>query len=95
MRVLVGGLIAGVVLYFVPGLRSGPACLVAGGLSALILVLVGPRSVVERVGLLLCVALIAWVAGPRAARGESLLGHLAGWTAASAALAFYLRPTSD
>ncbi len=95
MRILVGGLIVGVILYFVPGLRSGPACLIAGWSAAFLLQQLGPRSIVEKVGLLLSVALIAWVAGPRAARDESLLQHLLGWTTASAALAFYLRPKPE
>ena len=95
MRILVGGLIAGVILYFIPGLRSGPACVLAGMLSAWLLLLAGPRSVAERVGLLLIVALIAWVAGPRASMGRSLLWYMAGWTAASTALAVYLHPKSE
>lgn len=92
MRVLVGGLIAGVVLYIVPGERSGPAYLAAGLAAAWLLRLMGPRSHAERVGALLAVGAIAWAAGPRAPRGESLLLHLAGWLAASSALSWYLRP---
>ena len=95
MRVFVGGLIAGVILYFVPGLRSGPACLIAGWISAWMLTLIGPRSIVEKVGLLLGVGVIAWVAGPRAAHNESLILYLLGWLAASTALAFYLHPKSE
>jgi uncharacterized membrane protein YccC len=95
MRVLVGGLIAGVILYFVPGLHSGPACVAAGLLLTLLLLLVGPRSIAEKIGLALLVALIAWLAGPRAAYGQSLLAHLLGWLAAGAALAFYLHPKSE
>ena len=41
------------------------------------------------------VSLLAWVAGPRAASGQSLLRHLLGWGAAGAALAYYLRPKSE
>lgn len=95
MRVLVGGLIAGVILYLVPGVRSGPACVIAGVLAAWLMLQLGPRSIVEKVGAALTAALIAWVAGPRAAYGQSLFWHLAGWTAASAALAFYLHPKSE
>lgn len=95
MRVLVGGLIAGVVLYLVPGQHSGPACLVAGALLTFLLLQLGPRSVVERLGAVMTVALIAWIAGPRAALRQSLLWHLLGWAAAGSALAFYLRPKSE
>lgn len=95
MRVLVGGLIVGVILYFVPGLHSSPACLVTGLLASLLISWVGPRSVVEKMGILLTVALIAWIAGPLASRGQSLSLHLLGWTAAAAALAFHTRPRSE
>ena len=95
MRVLVGGIVFGVILYFVPGLRSGPACLITGWLAALLLEWTAPRSIVEKLGILLSVSLIAWLAGPRAAYGQSLFLHLLGWTAASLALAFYTRPRAD
>lgn len=95
MRVLGGGFIAGIILYFVPGQHSGPACLVAGALLTFLLLQLGPRSVVEKLGAVLTVALIAWVAGPRAAYGQSLLWHLLGWAAAGSALAFYLRPKTE
>lgn len=95
MRLLAGGLIAGVILYFVPGLHSGPACVAAGLLLAYLMTLLGPRSIVEKSAFALGAALIAWVAGPRAAYGQSLLAHLAGWLAAGTALAFYLHPKSE
>jgi hypothetical protein len=95
MRVLIGGLIAGVVLYLVPGLHSGPACLVAGALLTWMLLQLGPRSVVEKLGAVMTVSLIAWIAGPRAASNQSLLWHLLGWLAAGAALSFYLRPKAE
>jgi hypothetical protein len=95
MRVAVGGLIAGVILYFVPGLHSGPACLITGALLTLLLLQLGPRSLAERVGAVMTVALAAWIAGPRAASGQSLPRHLLGWFAAGTALAFYLRPRSE
>lgn len=95
MRVLVGALIAGVILYIVPGTRSGPACVLAGALAAWLLAVAGPRSIVEKVGMLMAASMIAWLAGPRAARGESLLLHLGGWLAASSALAFYLHPRRE
>jgi hypothetical protein len=95
MKVLVGGLIAGSILYFVPGLHSGPACVIAGALLTFLLLQAGPRSIVEKVGLALTAALIAWIAGPRAAYGQSLPWHLLGWFAAGTALAFYLHPKSE
>ena len=95
MRVIVGALIAGVILYILPGTRSGPACLIAGASATYLLLLLGPRSTVERIGCLMTVALIAWAAGPMAARNQSLFKHLLGWLAASGALAYYLRPRSE
>ena len=95
MRVLGGGLIAGIVLRLVPGLHSGPACLAAGMLLTWLVLQLGPRSIVEKIGAVMTAALLAWVAGPRAASGQSLLWHLLGWGAAGAALAFYLRPRSE
>ncbi len=95
MRILVGGLIAGIILRLAPGLHSGPACLAAGMLLTWLLLQLGPRSVVEKIGAVMTASLLAWIAGPRAASGQSLLWHLLGWGAAGAALAFYLRPVSD
>jgi hypothetical protein len=95
MRILVSGLIAGIILYFIPGTRSGPACVIAGVLASWLLVQLGPRSVIEKMGLLLTVSMIAWLAGPRAARYESLFWHLIGWTAAGAALAYNQRPQTE
>lgn len=95
MRVLVGAFIAGVILYLVPGQHSGPACLVAGALLTFLLIQLGPSSVVEKLGAALTASLLAWIAGPRAALGQSLLWHLLGWTAAGSALAFYLRPRTE
>lgn len=97
MRLVVGALIAGVILYFLPGLRSGPACVVAGGLTTWLLIVMGPRSVVERLGTVMMVAMIAWVAGPRAAvpGKESLFLHLLGWSLVGAALTSLLRPRSE
>ncbi len=95
MRVLVGGLIAGGILYFIPGLHSGPACLLAGMLLAFLTLQLGPRSAVEKLGAVMTASLLAWLAGPRAAAGQSLLWHLLGWFAAGSALAFFLRPRSE
>ena len=96
MRVLVGAFIAGVILYLVPGLHSGPACLVAGALLTYLLLLLGPSSVVEKLGAAMIVSLIAWIAGPHAAaKGQSLLWHLLGWACAGSALSYYLRPRSE
>jgi hypothetical protein len=95
-RVIIGTVILGLVLYIFPGTRSGPACLAAGLLSTLLLLWFGPRSIVEKVGVLMAVSLVAWVAGPRAAgRAESLPTHLFGWLAGGAALSFYLHPRSE
>ena len=95
MSVVVGGLISGVVLYLVPGQHSGPACLIAGLLLTFLLLQLGPRSLVEKLGAVMTVSLLAWIAGPRAATSQSLLWHLLGWAAAGTALAFYLRPKSE
>jgi hypothetical protein len=95
MRLVVGGLIAGIILKIEPGQHSLLACLVAGALLTFLLLQLGPRSIVEKAGAALAVSVIAWVAGPRAASGQSLLLHLLGWGAAGTALAFYLRPRSE
>ena len=95
MRILIGGLISGIILWLVPGLHSGPACVIAGALLTFLLLQLGPRSVAERMGAVMTVSMIAWVAGPRAAYSQSLLWHLFGWAAAGAALAYYLRPKSE
>ncbi len=94
-RVLVGTLIVGVILSICPGNRSGLACLIAGTFATLLLLQLGPRSVVEKVGALLTAAAIAWLAGPRAATSQSLLAHFAGWTLAATALAVYLHPRAE
>ena len=95
MRTLVGGLIAGVILYLVPGERSGQAYLLAGILLSFLLVSMGPRSIVERLSAVMTAALIAWLSGPRAAYRESLVLHLFGFLAAGSALAWYLRPRGE
>lgn len=95
MRALVGGLIAGVILYFVPGLHSGPACVLTGVLLACLMLQLGPRSLVEKVGAGLTAALIAWLGGPRAAAGQSFVWHMIGWTLASSAVSYYLHPKSE
>ncbi|MDE2143736.1 MAG: hypothetical protein KGJ84_15115 [Elusimicrobia bacterium] len=95
MRILVGGLIAGLILYFIPGLHSGPACVIAGALLTFALIQAGPRSMVEKVGLVMTISLIAWLAGPRAAYGQSLLWHLLGWFLAGSALAYHLHPKTE
>ncbi len=95
MRVIGGGLAAGLVLFFVPGWRSGPACFAAGLLAALLLVQLGARSLVERLASVLTLALAAWVAGPRAAHGQSLAAHLLGWLLAGGVLCWVLRPRAE
>ncbi|MEK7381851.1 MAG: hypothetical protein AAB262_01030 [Elusimicrobiota bacterium] len=94
-RVLVGTIILGLVLTICPGERSSLAYLIAAFFSTQLLLQIGPRSIVEKVGVLMIVSVIAWIAGPRAARGESLILHLGGWLAGATALAFYLHPKSE
>ena len=95
MRVIGGGLAAGLILFFVPGWRSGPACFAAGLLAALLLVQLGARSLVERLAAVLTLALAAWVAGPRAAYGQRLWLHLLGWLIAGGFLSWHLRPRAE
>lgn len=94
-RVLVGTLIAGLILAIFSD-RSTLSCLLAGGLATFLLLQLGSRSVVEKVGAALTAAAIAWLAGPRAALpSQSLLAYVVGWTLASTALAVYLHPRAD
>ncbi len=93
-RVLCGTLIAGFILAPFSE-RSTPACLLAGGLATLLILQLGSRSIVEKVGAVLTAAAIAWLAGPRAAAGQSLFAHFAGWMLAGTALAVYLHPRSQ
>ncbi|MBI4060192.1 MAG: hypothetical protein HY403_02055 [Elusimicrobia bacterium] len=93
-RVLVGAAISGFILALFSE-RSTPACLLAGAFATLLLLQLGPRSVVEKVGALLTAAAIAWLAGPRAASSQSPFAHFAGWTLAATALAVYLHPRSE
>lgn len=94
-RMLVGTLIAGFSLALFSE-RSTTACLLAGTLATFLLLQLGSRSIVEKVGALLTAASIAWLAGPRAALpSQSLFSHLAGWTIAASALAVYLHPRSE
>lgn len=94
-RAAVGTLIAGFVLAVFTD-RSTPACVLAGAFATWMLLQLGPRSVVEKVGVLMCAAAIAWLAGPRAATaGQSFLGHLAVWLIASTALSVYLHPRAE
>lgn len=94
-RLLVGTLIAGGLLALFSD-RSTLACLLSGGLSTLLLLQIGPRSIAEKTGALLTAAGIAWLAGPRAALpSQSLIGYACGWTLAAAVLAVYLHPRSE
>ena len=94
-RLLVGTLIAGFTLAVFSD-RSTLACLLAGGLSTLLLLQLGPRSIVEKVGALMTAAAIAWLAGPRAALpSQSLLAYACGWLIAATALSIYLHPRSE
>jgi len=93
-RVLIGTLIAGIILAFFSQ-RSTAACLLAGAFATFLMLQLGPRSIVEKVGALLTAAAIAWLAGPRAATSQSVLAHFIGWTLAATALAVYLHPRAD
>lgn len=95
-RLLVGTLIAGALLAVFSD-RSTLACLLAGGLSTSLLLQLGPRSIVEKIGALMTAAAIAWLAGPRAAGvgGPSLLAYACGWLLAATALSVYLHPRSE
>lgn len=93
-RLLVGSLIMGILLAMFSE-RSNPACLLTGVFSTLLLLQLGSRSVAEKVGALLTAAAIAWLAGPRAAAGQSVLNHFAGWAIAGTALAVYLHPRAE
>ncbi len=94
-RALVGTLIVGFILALFTD-RSTPACLLAGALATFLLLQLGARSIVEKVGAVLTAAAIAWLAGPRAALpSQSLIGFFAGWTLAATALAVYLHPRAE
>jgi hypothetical protein len=93
-RVLVGTAIAGLCLAFFSE-RSTPACLLAGFFATLLVLQLGPRSIVEKTGAVLTAAAIAWLAGPRAAAGQSVVEHMLGWTIAGTALSAYLHPRAD
>jgi hypothetical protein len=93
-RVLAGTFVAGVPLaFFSP--RSTLSCLLAGFLATILALQLGPRSVLERAGAVMVAGAIAWLAGPRAASGQSLLEHLLGWALASLALSVWLHPRED
>lgn len=94
-RVLLGTIILGVVLRVCPGEHSALAYLIAAFFSTQLLLQLGPRSITEKVGVLMIVAMVAWVAGPRAAHGQSLVLHLLGWLVGGTALSFYLHPRSE
>ncbi|MEK7233393.1 MAG: hypothetical protein AAB268_06230 [Elusimicrobiota bacterium] len=94
-RALIGALIAGFILALFSD-RSTPACLLAGALATFLLLQLGTRSVVEKVGALLTAAAIAWLGGPAAPlHNQSLFSYFAGWTIAASALAVYLHPRSE
>lgn len=94
-RVLVGTSIAGGILA-VFSERSTPACLLAGGLATFLLLQLGARSIVEKVGALLTAAAIAWLAGPAAPLPyQSPIAYFAGWMLAATALAVYLHPRAE
>lgn len=93
-RALVGTLIVGFILAIFSD-RSTPACLLAGAFATFLVIQLGQKSVVEKVGALLAAAAIAWLAGPRAAAGQSVIQHFAAWMIAGTALAVYLHPRAE
>jgi hypothetical protein len=94
MRIIVGGLLAGIFLWIVAG--AGLVGGVFGGVfMASLMVQLGPRSIAEKVGAGLTVALIAWAAGPGSGAGPGLMRFLFGWLLASSAAAVYLHPRSE
>jgi hypothetical protein len=93
-RVFVGTLIVGIVLAIFSE-RSFVACMLAGAIATLLVILLGPRSIAEKVGALLMAAAIEWLAGPRAAAGQSLFGFMLVWTIAATALSVYLHPRAE
>ena len=94
-RALTGTVIVGLILTLFTD-RSMAACMLTGALSTFLLLQLGARSIAEKIGALLTVAAIAWLAGPRAALpSQSVLVHFAGWTLAATALAVYLHPRSE
>ncbi|MBI2387654.1 MAG: hypothetical protein HYV14_16835 [Elusimicrobia bacterium] len=94
-RALVGTLIAGFTLAVFSD-RSTPACLLAGGLATFLVLQLGPRSIVEKVGALLTAAAIAWLGGPAAPLpSQSLTAYFAGWIVAATALSVYLHPRAE
>lgn len=94
MRVWVGGLAAGAILAVVSGVGFLGG-LLAGLLTASLMLQLGPRSLVEKVGAALTAALIAWTAGPGAGAGAGALRYALGWLAASGALAWFLHPKTE
>lgn len=94
-RALVGTLIAGLTLAVFSD-RSTAACLLTGAMATFLLLQLGSRSIVEKVGALMTAAAIAWLAGPRAALPEqSLIAYASGWLIAATALAVYLHPRAE
>ncbi|MEQ1920549.1 MAG: hypothetical protein ABL955_15280 [Elusimicrobiota bacterium] len=94
-RMLIGALIFGFIYGPFSG-RSWPACVLTGALATFLLLQLGSRSIVEKVGALLTAAAIAWLAGPRAALpSQSLLAYGMGWALATTALAVYLHPRTE
>jgi len=93
MRTFVGGLIAGVILWIFSG--TGGYGLIAGWLTAALLLQAGPRSIAEKVGIAMLTALIAWSAGPGYGAHVGFVRYLFGWFLAASALAYYLHPRTE
>jgi hypothetical protein len=95
MRVVIGGLIAGTILRFVPGVHGAAACLIAGMMMTLLLQQLGPRSYIEKIAAVETAAVLAWAAGPGSYPETNVIWYLFGWLLAGSALSYYLRPKSE
>ena len=89
---IVGGLLLSVCSLAWPGLPGYDACFLSAFLATLLLLQLGPRSLVEKVLFLLTVVVFAWVidAGDR-----SLGALLVSWTFAGSALAWVVHPRAE
>jgi hypothetical protein len=95
MRTVLGGLLAGAILRFVPGIHNVGSCLITGLLMTYLLLIMGPRSYAERLGALAGIAALAWAAGPSSFRETNIVWYFFGWFLSGTALAFFLRPRTQ
>jgi len=94
MRIFVGGIVAGAVLFAFAG--TNPIYgVIAGWLAASLMLQLGPRSMAEKTGAGLTAALIAWAAGPGSGAGPGLVRFMLGWLAASCVLAYCVHPRAE